>query len=348
MMRFQESFSYIFILIGNFAATKGETLLYAIDIKDGNGLQIYKRPASIESCLIYKTIGTDRSIKLPLYLFYTSGQWKIFQNLDGWTVGSNESNCVPNNGNILLYQREGEKPQSEGWYNHSSNIPNQVLSVYPLEECTTYKGVYVDAYEFRQNLVLSNGNMDTCREIAFSYRDWENSQLIVTTRSQSQTENNIENKTLCKYNSIDYLVKGEVVLSSDDEQAQIYIGNRNCFNAIRDGSPPTTIDIREAKSHNANFTRILTAKDAEFPYEAVIGGGVGSLVLLVLVCVCWHVGCGCCGQRKSRTDPGHYGRASIDSNFQYGEEKEYYQYQYDKKQTRVVDENEMYAIYDQE
>ena len=134
MMRFQRSFLYIFILIGNFAATKGETLLYAIDIKDGNGLQIYKRPASLESCLIYQTISTDRRIKLPLYLFYTSGQWKIFQNLNGWTVGSNENNCVPDSGNILLYQQEGEKPQSEGWYDHIRNMTDQVLSVYALED----------------------------------------------------------------------------------------------------------------------------------------------------------------------------------------------------------------------
>ena len=39
--------------------------------------------------------------------------------------------------------------------------------------------------------------------------------------------------------------------------------------------------------------------------------------------------------------------ASIDNNLQYGEEKEYYQYRYDKKQTQVVDENELYEDYEQ-
>ena len=55
-----------------------------------------------------------------------------------------------------------------------------------------------------------------------------------------------------------------------------------------------------------------------------------------------------CGQRKSEAGPGHYGRASIDSNFQYGEGQEYYDYNNDKKQTRVVDENEMYTNYEHE
>ena len=45
--------------------------------------------------------------------------------------------------------------------------------------------------------------------------------------------------------------------------------------------------------------------------------------------------------------PGDNGRASIDSNFQYGC-KEYYQYQNTKKQTSVVDENDLYKNYDYE
>ena len=64
------------------------------------------------------------------------------------------------------------------------------------------------------------------------------------------------------------------------------------------------------------------------------------VIILVIISCC------CRTKKKGGKEEGNYGRASIDNNLQYGEDKEYYQYQYDKKQTRVVDENEMYTTYD--
>ena len=55
----------------------------------------------------------------------------------------------------------------------------------------------------------------------------------------------------------------------------------------------------------------------------------------------------CCRTKNNRgKEEGTYGQASIDNNLQYGEDKEYYQYQYDNKQTKIVDANEMYTSFD--
>ena len=61
-----------------------------------------------------------------------------------------------------------------------------VLSVYALEECSTYKGIYVDAI-FRQNRVLAKGDMDFCLESAYSTYSY--SKFIVSTKSLTPTAN---------------------------------------------------------------------------------------------------------------------------------------------------------------
>ena len=72
------------------------------------------------------------------------------------------------------------------------------------------------------------------------------------------------------------------------------------------------------------------------------------LLLVLLWLRCSGSGHSCAKKNKSG-GAGDYGRASIDSNLQYGEGKEeYYQYQNEKKQTRLVDENEMYGEYVQD
>ena len=45
------------------------------------------------------------------------------------------STCVANGGQILYHQQEGDKPTSEGWYDHRKNTSDVILSVYALEEC---------------------------------------------------------------------------------------------------------------------------------------------------------------------------------------------------------------------
>ena len=96
-----------------------------------------------------------------------------------------------------------------------------------------------------------------------------------------------------------------------------------------------------------DLTTTLETNQEGLPWS-IIGAGIGSvlfvILLVVVICYC----CGCCEKKKSKPDHGDYRRASIDNNLQYGEEREYYHYHYDKNQTRVVDENEMYVTYEQD
>ena len=217
--------------------------------------------------------------------------------------------------------------------------------MYALEECSIYTGAYVDADEFYRykNLPLEEEDMGACLEDAFS-TDRGSYPLVVTTQT-SRSKDESESVT-CHYKFLVHLTGGEII-QSNEERAKIFIGNTNCYK----NSLSITKHISEAKSHNENLTRFITTEDqetGEFPLVVVIGCGAGAgvVLLLVLWCVWWRTGCWCCGQRNSRAGPGHYGRASIDSNFQYIEGKEYYQYHNDKKQTRIVDENEKYEIYE--
>ena len=187
--------------------------------------------------------------------------------------------------------------------------------------------------------------MDYCLENAFS-RDWLE-HVVVTTKPQSA----VSREKLCQAGQIGSLASGTITIIPDDEEARFYIGYKDCYtNQIK----ANTVHISEAKSHNENFNRFVTIEDQNtggLPHGlgAVIGTvGGGALMLMVLLFVFWRAGFKCCGQRKNEAGSGNYGRASIDSNFQYGEGQEYYHYQKDKNQTRVVDENEMYANYDHE
>ena len=333
----------IHILITVLALSNGETLSYGIDIDDGNGLRLYTRVQP--KCLVYKAVDIR---KPPLYLFFTSGQWKIFQKLS-YTI--TDQYCTVNyaEGDILYHQQEEEKPHSEGWYDHKNNQSDVILSVYALEECTTYKGAYVDSQNFYSNIILPNRHMDSCMENAFSFNYVQ--PIIVTTNSQSMGSSNL----VCRFCQVGYISSAIIIPSDDDEEAHIFLGDKNCYNdQILGDSPTIILHISEAKSHNENFNRIVSTEDPNtggLPHglSAVIGAvGGGAVVLLLLLCVWWKAGWGCCCKEKSVAGPGHYGRASIDSNFQYGEGQEYYHYQKDKNQTRVVDENEMYTNYEHE
>ena len=87
-------------------------------------------------------------------------------------------------------------------------------------------------------------------------------------------------------------------------------------------------------------------------YLVAVGAGGGAVALIIssIACTtCTTCTTFKCVTKKSggKVKPGDNGRASIDSNFQYGC-KEYYQYQNTKKQTSVVDENDLYKNYDYE
>ena len=222
---------FICLLIAVLTVAKGKTSFYGIDIGDGNDLQLYKRVQSSAGCLIFQAEA------LSLDLVFTDGKWKIFQNLKSWY-----STCVANGGQILYHQQEGDRPTSEGWYDHRKNTSDVILSVYALEECKIYKGAYINSERFWQNLTIPNGNMDSCLKNAFS-SDFQQS-ILVTTKSQLDVSNN----TVCTFGQIDIINSGTIVLSSDDEEAQIFLGEKICYN-----DQIITMHISEAKLHNENL-----------------------------------------------------------------------------------------------
>ena len=230
----------IHILILNFLVEKRKTLFYAIDTDDGNGLQIFERVRS--NCHFYKKFDNSRSSNLHLHLLFKSGQWMIIKNL--YPKDWDEWSCSANGGEIL-YQQEGEKPNSEGWYDFSKNQTDAVLSVYALEECSIYSGANVKVDKFwGVPKYFPNGDLDSCLKDAFS-TNWVDFQLVVTTSTWRNGQSALVSE--CQYQSMDYTTGGKIIISSDDEKAQIYFGDTNCYNNKRNGhSPPFTMHIREA------------------------------------------------------------------------------------------------------
>ena len=100
---------------------------------------------------------------------------------------------------------------------------------------------------------------------------------------------------------------------------------------------PTNVD------NDANTGALeKTENSSNFPWLwiAIVAGAV-VVILITLGFISYSIFKWLQTKKEGKGD-GNYGRASIDSNFQYGEDNEYYKYQYDKKQTRVVDNNDMY------
>ena len=292
--------------------------LYAIDFNDLNGLQIFRRVTS-KHCIIYEKIEQNN-----LNLVLDSGEWRIIETI---SYSSSDDFCYITGGKSLFTQ-QGEIPSSEGWTNTQKNISNVMLSVYALEECIIYTGAYVDA-DFLYN-TLSNGDINSCHGNFITYSD----PFLFTT----QTKDDGRNLIYCRYYYLNFLKRGKMTLNSD-ENAKILIANPSCDIALN------ILNISEALSHNSTYLTSLVTNEEGLPW-IFIGTGVGTLfiVLMLVVILCYCLGC--CEKKKSKADLDNYGRTSIDNNLQYGEEKEYYQYHNDKKQTRIVDDNEIYGYYE--
>ena len=311
--------------------------VYALDI--GDGLQIFKR-TDPSDCLFWQ----HRTLQQSLFLTFISGQWKIFQDITIW--GRSAYDCYANGGTLLFHQ-EGKNPYSEGWYDDKNKISNVTMSLYALDECLIYMGAYVNS-EFSTTKKLPTGDIKSCTENVF-ITDLEALHLL-TTRSEntsdtvfnSEGENKVQSKNiLCRHDTLKSLNGGTLELINDENARILIFGYKKC-------SSLTSIDISEALTNNENYTAPTTSSKSgeEFQLEVVIGSVAGVVAVLFLVLLLFYCS-KCCAKKNKSGEPGHYGRASMDSNLQYGEEKEYYQYQYDQKQTRIVDENELYADYEQ-
>ena len=310
--------------------------VYALDIGDEVSLQLQiLRRLTTTNCVIWGPAKNDPN--LPLYLRFDASQWRVSQSIG--SISPKDRACYVSGENLLFHQ-VGENPYSEGWYDDRNNISNVKLRLYALEECFTYIGAYVNAkYMYSAN--IRNGDIASCLrhfptdpQILTLITASTTSEKTVSSGGSIQESRNLD----CRYTQLETLEGGTLELISD-ENAMILMGDRRC-----DISSSTIIDISRAFAHNET----LKTSGEEFPLEVAIGAGTGAVAVLLVVLL-W-IGCsGSCVMKNKSEGPGDYGRASVDNNLQYGEGKEYYQYQNsDKKQTRVVDENEMYGEYEQE
>ena len=324
--------------------------VYAIKIEDS--LQILQR-VTTTNCTIWQN-----EDDLALYLNMISGQWEIIEKIG--SLSPEDKDCYVNykSKNLLFHQdliQVGENPYSEGWYDVRKEISNVTLSLYALEECVTYAGAYVES-EFDSTSEIPIGNMMSCTDKEIIT---DNKILyLFTTKPQNKSHTlgegegeyeKLEEILLCENTMLKSFDKGTLELSSDDHAMILIYGITKCGSST---DLQGAVDISEALTHKGNNATPTPAtssgSEEEVPLEVVIGsvaGGVVAVLTLVVLSLCYARYC--CKKKNKSGEPGHYGMASIDSNLQYGEEKEYYQYHYDQKQTRVVDENELYADYDQ-
>ena len=252
--------------------------LFAIDIKDGNGLQIFRKQPSANNCLIYRSIEQN-----SLTLLFSYGEWSILYRTT--VILTRSGNCFVNGGkgNILFLQ-EGESLSSEGWFDVQKNISNVNFVVYALEECSIYRGAYVDA-DFSNNLVLPNGNISSCRESLTAF-DGEWSKLFTTT-----TAVDMERRIYCRYDDPDILTRGNMLLSGD-ENATILIDNQNC------NKTPSIMDISEALLHNNGSADLSYAKE-ESNLAIPVTITLVSILLLSLMVV-GIICCCCCDHDLNR------------------------------------------------
>ena len=321
----------ILINISSTAQNRTYPPVYGLDFKDGSDIQILKRLMTTD-CVIWRSTLSNKSI----YLIYYASQWRIRKNIG--SISPEGKPCHFEGGNLLFHQA-GEEPYSEGWYDMENKRANVSLSLYALEECVTYTGAYVDS-GFSQTSTVRD--VTSCSSNIFFTN--HQSLYLITTRPQNISSRILNhgdelqmpnNKLLCSYNQLQFYKRGTLVLS-DNENAMILIKSNSCNNA-------TSIDISEALKHHESYSTSSYENEGEFQLEVVIGAVTCGVVVVFLVLLSLWCSRRFCSKKKS-IQPGHY---DIDNNPQYGQEEEYYHYHHDKKQTQVVDENEVYEEYGQ-
>ena len=334
------------------AFTSSGPILYAVDVGDESGWILLKKYSEMrkQSCqYFYKSISTDEN----LVLRYHSGKWEITK---GATHSKSNGGCFLGSGSgTQLFTHEGKDMSNGTWFNvqEGNNVPN--FGIYAIEDCTTYKGAFIDA-DFKPGIKTmgSRDPLDCPAEANQSGQDIQSGVILFTTVTQIRSAWTFESepwrKIVCKFQNIESLSKAYLRLNETDENSSVLVGGSRC-KVRKKGRSAKIVNISEALLNNSNpdYESLEDTEESTFLIWIYIGVGVGAgavaaLMILVLISFC------CCRKKnkggKVRKVDGNYGQASIDNNLQYGEDKEYYQYQDDKKQTRLVDANEMYTSYD--
>ena len=131
-------------------AFSSDPILYAVDVGDGTGLILLKKMSS--TCQYYKSIRDSDT----LLLRFSYGKWEITQ---GATYQVTNYVCSQTIGTgTLLFTHEGEDMSNGSWFNVQKNTFATNFSVYALEDCTTYKGAFIDA-DFNNGQLITDSSL---------------------------------------------------------------------------------------------------------------------------------------------------------------------------------------------
>ena len=135
-----ESIFFLLVILMTFLQGKSESAssshpVVALDIGDEDGLKIYRIHPN---CIIYVRADTSR-----LHLIFTSEGWKILKNY----VDNGGCELTTSAQSEELFQG-GQNLISEGWIDLKKN-ESVTLPLYVLEECSIYKGAYLDDDSFQ-------------------------------------------------------------------------------------------------------------------------------------------------------------------------------------------------------
>ena len=325
-----------------------DPIFYAVDLGDPNGLILLKKISP--KCPYYKSLGSkDIPEEDIIYMRYFSDQWEIIR---GPEYRNSQNGCWLARGTgENLFTHEGEDLGNGTWFKVLNNNYVSNFSVYALEDCTTYAGAFISGdFGERKKTMTSRDPSDCPTEANNSGQDVQAGVNIFTTMTKFGKY--LTGKIVCKFEEIQEignLPMAYLRINKTDENARVIIPGR--FYPCSRSAKIVNIDEARIPSAPAEYSGsdnelLGDSENSSIPWIWIyVGSGAVGVMILGLAFCCIYK-CLTKKERKGGKLEGNYGRASIDSNLQYGVDKEYYQYQYDKKQTRVVDANEMYTSYD--
>ena len=340
-----------------------DPILYAVDIGDVDGLILLKKVSS--TCPYYKSLRTNQS---ALLLRSSSGQWEITKGARYFTFSGN-SGCSQAINGTQLFIHEGEDMSIGSWVNVQKNTVANYFSVYALEDCTTYEGAIIDADFYNGELITDSylsEDYSLCQKKANATGRLQEPEdplnvNIFTTLTTVKDDfvikdgfNIPKQKTeiWCKFKSVEWLTRAVLKLDQSNKNASVTVRGNTCIGGIT-GLSAKIVNINEAlvptrqvdnTEANTDALEEYVKSSSNLPWLWIaIVAGAAVVILIALGFISYAIFKFFQKKRGGKgKGEGNYGKASIDSNFQYGEDKEYYNYQYDKKQTRVVDNNDMY------
>jgi len=203
------------------ASKSTDPILYAVDLGDGAGSILLKKLS--QRCQYYKSVKDNPVVLMRFY----SGQWEITQ---GPNYSWGNSGCSQTSGTgTQLFVHEGEDMSNGSWVNVQKDNIAANLSIYALEDCTTYEGAFFEG-NFKEVKMKSEDTSQCPNEAAMTGKAWNpgnnvNVNLFTTT---TQIASVLKFRTgiprrynLCRYRAVDDLTF--LKINETDENARVIV-----------------------------------------------------------------------------------------------------------------------------